>query len=213
MSYQVIDLNHWSRTEYFKFYQGMSHPWYNICTRMDVTALRQHCQAHKLRFFHTYLYAMQQALNLCTPIRYRLVDDTVRLYDQLSVSVAILGDDDGVRFCNIPYQAQFAAFSQAATAAEIACKQQPFVLAQFIGQKMQHDTVHMTVLPWLDFTSMSHARDTNYPDSVPKIAFGKLTQQDNRWYMPLSLEVHHGMMDGLHVGQFVATLQQQFDAF
>ena len=58
---------------------------------------------------------------------------------------------------------------------------------------------------------MSHARDVNFPDSVPKMAFGKLVQQGEQWRMPLSVEVHHGLMDGLHVGQFLQTLQQLFD--
>ncbi|MCP3700956.1 MAG: hypothetical protein GY920_21050 [Aliivibrio sp.] len=29
--------------------------------------------------------------------------------------------------------------------------------------------------------------------------------------MPLSIEVHHGLMDGLHVGQFIQTLQAIFN--
>ena len=211
MSYQIIDTNNWARSEYLKFFQGMSHPWYNICTYLDVTALYQHCKAHDKRFFHAYLYLMQQAINHCKPMSYRLVDDTVRQYEQLCVSIAILADDDSIRFCNLPYEPAFTRFCHAATSAEIEIKQTPFILAQFIGQEMRHDTIHMTVLPWVDFTSMTHARDTKNPDSVPKIALGKLTNLDNHWRMPLSIEVHHGMMDGLHVGQFIATLQQLFE--
>jgi len=58
---------------------------------------------------------------------------------------------------------------------------------------------------------MTHARDTKHPDSIPKIALGKLTQNGDRMRMPLSIEVHHGMMDGLHVGQFIHTLQELFN--
>ena len=70
---------------------------------------------------------------------------------------------------------------------------------------------HFNVLPWVDFTSMTHARDVNFRDSVPKMAFGKLVQQGEQWRMPLSIEVHHGLMDGLHVGQFIQVLQAMFD--
>ncbi len=84
-------------------------------------------------------------------------------------------------------------------------------MEQFIGQEIRQDTIHMTVLPWVDFTSMTHARDTKHPDSIPKMALGKLTQNGDRMRMPLSIEVHHGMMDGLHVGQFINILQVLFN--
>ncbi|MDX2319542.1 MAG: CatA-like O-acetyltransferase [Moritella sp.] len=211
MPYQIIDPDRWSRAEYLKFFKGMSHPWYNICTHLDVTVLYQHCKANKQRFFHAYLYLMQQAINQCKPMRYRLVNDSVHLYEKLNISIAILADDDSIRFCNLPYEPQFTSFSHAATSAEIEIKQTPFILTQFIGQEMRHDTIHMTVLPWLNFTSMSHARDTKNPDSIPKIALGKLTHINGHWQIPLSIEVHHGMMDGLHVGKFIAILQALFN--
>lgn len=211
MAYQVLDVSQWARAEHFKFYQGFSHPWYNICSHIDVTALRHYCKLHGHRFFHAYLYLTQQALNKCEPMAYRLVGDEVRIYSLICVSVALLAEDDTVRFCDLDYQVDFADFTLRATDAEARIKNTPFILEQFIGQEMKQNTIHLTVLPWIDFTSMSHARDVNFPDSIPKMAFGKLVQQGEQWRMPLSVEVHHGLMDGLHVGQFLQTLQQLFD--
>ncbi|OLQ93190.1 chloramphenicol acetyltransferase [Vibrio panuliri] len=211
MAYTVLDVAQWARAEHFKFYQQFSHPWYNICSNIDVTELYQYCQQHQHRFFHAYLYLTQQALNQCQPMATRLVDGEVRIYSPMCVSVAILAQDDTVRFCDLPYQANFADFCHHATQTEQRVKNTSFILEQFIGQEMRQNTIHLTVLPWVDFTSMSHARDTQFPDSVPKMAFGKLTKHSEGWRMPLSLEVHHGLMDGLHVGQFIQTLQALFN--
>lgn len=211
MSYQIIDINSWARKEYFHFFDGMSHPWYNICAQLDVTALYQYCKNNNVRFFHAYLYCMQQAINQYKPMRYRLVDGEVRLYDQVFVGIAVLADDESIRFCDLPYLVEFDAFSQAATIAEQDIKQRPFELSNFISKAMRHDTVHMTVLPWIDFTNMSHARDTQCRDSVPKIALGKLVQHAEGYRMSLSIDVHHGMMDGLHVGRFIDILQGLFN--
>lgn len=211
MAYTVLDVAQWARAEHFKFYQGFSHPWYNICSNLDVSELYRYCKQHGHRFFHAYLYLTQQALNKSEPMATRLVGDEVRIYSPMHVSVAILADDDTVRFCDLPYQPKFAEFCHSAAETEQRVKNTPFILEQFIGQEMVQNTIHLTVLPWVDFTSMSHARDTNFPDSVPKMAFGKLTQEGEGWRMPLSLEVHHGLMDGLHVGQFIHTLQSLFN--
>jgi chloramphenicol O-acetyltransferase type A len=72
------------------------------------------------------------------------------------------------------------------------------------------DRVHFTTLPWLSFTSFSHARNWGVEDSVPKIAFGKFIKEDERTLLPFSVEVHHALMDGLHVGRYVSLLKQMF---
>ena len=69
--------------------------------------------------------------------------------------------------------------------------------------------IHFSALPWLDFTSLSHARSFTFPDSCPKISFGKMVvQNDGSKRMNMSVHVHHGLMDGLHLGQFVDYFQQ-----
>jgi chloramphenicol O-acetyltransferase type A len=70
------------------------------------------------------------------------------------------------------------------------------------------DRIHFTTLPWVSFTSFSHARNWGREDSVPKIAFGKFTHEGDRIFLPISVEVHHSLVDGLHVGQFLALLEQ-----
>ena len=211
MAYQIIDKSTWSRAEHFKFYQQFSHPWYNLCAQLDMTLLYAFCKQHQIRFSHGYLYLMQQALNAYPPINLRIIGDEVRLYDAVCVSFTVLADDETVRFCDLPYTPNFAEFCRNATAAEAAIKASSFKLDEFIGQDIRQDTVHMTVLPWVDFTSMSNARDAQHPDSIPKIALGKLTRQGEGWRMPVALEVHHGVMDGLHVGRFIEILQAQLN--
>ncbi|PSU51637.1 chloramphenicol acetyltransferase [Photobacterium frigidiphilum] len=211
MTYKTQDTSQWLRAEHFKFYQDFTHPWYNICSNIDVTELYHYCKQHGHRFFHAYLFLTQQALNQFEPMAYRIVEDEVRIYSPMCVSVALLANDDTVRFCDLPYASIFKKFTQSATKTEIRIKNSPFIVEQFIGQEIRQDTIHMTVLPWVDFTSMTHARDTKHPDSIPKMALGKLTQNGDRMRMPLSIEVHHGMMDGLHVGQFINILQVLFN--
>jgi chloramphenicol O-acetyltransferase type A len=44
---------------------------------------------------------------------------------------------------------------------------------------------------------------------VPKIAFGRIEPEGDggKQWMPLSLEVHHALVDGLHVGRYVQALE------
>jgi hypothetical protein len=67
--------------------------------------------------------------------------------------------------------------------------------------------VHCTTLPWLHFTSFTHARDPAQGTDNPKLAFGQLRQAEARWWLPLCVDVHHALVDGVHVGRFVQAFE------
>ena len=60
----------------------------------------------------------------------------------------------------------------------------------------------MTALPWMHFSSYSNARQWGPQDSIPKIAFGRIDAEGEHLWMPVSVDVHHALMDGIHVGRF-----------
>lgn len=69
------------------------------------------------------------------------------------------------------------------------------------------NVIHFSSLPWLEFSSISHARNYADPDSCPKISFGKMTEINDKKLMPVSIHGHHALMDGYHVSEFVERLQ------
>jgi hypothetical protein len=68
--------------------------------------------------------------------------------------------------------------------------------------------IRYSALPWIDFTSISHARMFSLPDSSPWISFSKMTETGGRRSMPVSIHVHHALVDGLHVGQYIDCFQE-----
>ena len=53
-----------------------------------------------------------------------------------------------------------------------------------------NEVIHFSSLPWISFTSLSHARKYDGSDSCPKVSCGKLSHVDGRYTMPLSIHVH-----------------------
>ena len=68
--------------------------------------------------------------------------------------------------------------------------------------------IHFSALPWVNFTSFSHARSFTWPDSCPKISFGKMVEENGKKTMSMSVHVHHGLIDGYHVGEFIALFEK-----
>ncbi len=66
----------------------------------------------------------------------------------------------------------------------------------------------MTAIPWVSFTSFTHPTHLNPSDTVPRFAWGKFFEESGSLKMPLAVQVHHALMDGVHVGRFYAAVQE-----
>jgi chloramphenicol O-acetyltransferase type A len=65
----------------------------------------------------------------------------------------------------------------------------------------------MTAIPWVSFTSFSHPMTLHPADSIPRFAWGKFFEDTGLLKMPLSVQGHHALMDGIHMGKFYAEVQ------
>ena len=105
----------------------------------------------------------------------------------------------------IEYNSDFEVFKQNALA---EVKRIQSTTGLFTRSFDDDNVIHFSAIPWLNFTALSHARSYTYPDSCPKISFGKMiTSETGKRTIAMSVHVHHGLMDGLHVGQFVDLFQ------
>ncbi|MGD9900541.1 MAG: CatA-like O-acetyltransferase, partial [Calditrichaceae bacterium] len=75
----------------------------------------------------------------------------------------------------------------------------------------EDNMIHYSVIPWIAFTGLSHSRRFGREDSIPKIVFGKYQTKNGRLMMPISVEVHHSLMDALHVSRYLTRLQEILD--
>jgi chloramphenicol O-acetyltransferase type A len=52
-----------------------------------------------------------------------------------------------------------------------------------------------------------HPTHLHPEDSVPRFAWGKFFEEGKVVKMPLSVQAHHALMDGIHMGKFYAKVQ------
>jgi len=65
----------------------------------------------------------------------------------------------------------------------------------------------MTSIPWVSFTSFMHPIRLNPADSVPRFAWGKYFKDGDKIKLPLSVQGHHAVMDGIHAARFYDQIQ------
>jgi chloramphenicol O-acetyltransferase type A len=202
---RYLDLTTWSRREVFEFFRSFDKPYFNICTRLDVTNLLDFLrQGPRTRTSLAYHYFALRVANEIEPFRYRLREGQVFIHDVIHGGTTVLLPNETFTLAYFDYSENFDSFM---AQAERALSEVESGSGAFRPDPSD-DRIHFTTLPWVSFTSFSHARNWRREDSVPKIAFGKFAAESGRTFLPMSVEVHHALMDGLHVGNYLNRLEE-----
>lgn len=199
-----LDINTWNRKEHFQFFSQMQEPFFGVTVPIDCTKAYAKSKELGVTFFTYYLHKTLVAINTIEPFRYRIMDNEVYIFDQIDASATILREDKTFAFSWMEYAEDLHEFAEI-TKKEIARIQNTTGL---ITREFPENQIHFSAVPWVNFTSYSHARSFTYPDSCPKVSFGKMTDENGKKTMNMAVHVHHGLMDGYHVGLFISFFEE-----
>lgn len=184
----------------------MDEPFFGITTTIDCTKAYKIAKQLGTSFFVYYLHKTIVAANTIESFRYRIIDDAAYIFDRIDASATIMRDDFSFGFSLIEYSLDFDVFARNTFEEIQRIKNTPGL---FTREFPNENVIHFSAIPWINFTSLSHARSFTFPDSCPKISFGKMmVDETGKRTMSMSVHVHHGLMDGYHVGQFVDCFQE-----
>lgn len=204
-----FDVEKWSRKDHFNFFNQFDEPFFGVTVDIDCTIAYHKCKKEGIGFFLYYLHQSLAAANAIENFRLRIEDHQIYLYDQVNASAVINRADNSFGFSYIDYFTDFKTFE---TAAKIEIEN----VRNATGLNLkgnEANVIHISAMPFLKFTSLSHARSFSFKDSCPKFSFGKMTAMNGLKSMPLSIHVNHALADGYHVGLFVDNFQQRMNEF
>ena len=202
-----VNLKTWERSALFQLFSTYEEPLHGVCVRVDCTEAFRFAKQQDLSVFltlvHRALHASHQVENFMT----RIVSGEVWRYSTIHGGSAVGRPDGTIGFGHYPYQRELLDFVRASSL-EVERVKGRSDLERYPGQ----DVIRFSVLPWLDFTSVSHARSFGAGNSAPLITFGKITESAGRFTMPVSIHVHHALADGWHVAQFLEQFERSLAA-
>lgn len=202
-----LDLENWARRDHFNFFRQFDEPFFGITAEVDCTKAYDTCKSRDSSFFLYYLYKSLLAANYIESFRYRILDDEVWVYDQVNASPTINRPDGTFGFAYMNFENDFDIFHINAKIEMERVRHTTGLEPAIAGENV----IHYSSLPWINFTSVSHARSFTFKDSIPKITFGKMREVDGKKLMPVSIHVHHALMDGWDVGQYLEHFQTVMD--
>ncbi|WP_124639883.1 chloramphenicol acetyltransferase [Amniculibacterium aquaticum] len=205
---KLIDLDAWNRKEHFLFFSKFEEPFFGVTVKVDCTTAYQKAKEKGISFFLYYLYRALKAANEVENFRYRIIENQPYDFATVNASPTINRPDGTFGFAYMDYFEDENMFYEKALQEIEKVRNSNSLLPAVSGENV----IHFSAVPWLDFTSISHARSFSHPDSCPKITFGKMTENNGVKEMSVSIHGHHALMDGYHVGQFVEKFQNLLNA-
>jgi chloramphenicol O-acetyltransferase type A len=203
-----INLKTWKRRQHYELYRAYAQPFFSVCVEVDATALwRRSKMPGGPPFFLASLFLMMRAANATEAFRLRLRRRGVFLHDTLAVGPTVPRSDGTFTFARIESSDRLKNFVKIGNAAIAESQTRKRLEPPVAGD----DIVYHSSLPWLRFSSFTNAIGGG--DSIPRVVFGKCVSEGRRFVMPVGVEVHHAVVDGLDVAAFLERFQDELSGF
>ncbi len=198
---EIIDMATWPRKSLFEFFRQAPAPHFSITAPVDVTHLEECRLEAKFSFFNAVLYAIMTAANAVPEMRMRFQKNRVVKHAVVHASATVPIEGDRFAFCGVEYVPSWEAFNAACQTAIAKAKTQD-ELSEHIESD---DWIFLSCLPWLSFTALTNPNG-GPDDCIPRITWGKSETRHSQVSIPVGIQVHHALMDGVHVGRFYEAL-------
>lgn len=210
---QKIYIKSWKRREVFAFFRDFVDPCFSITTELKCKGGYQRAKERGESFFIHYLYAILKAHNSIEEFHYRVesAEDGVVIYryDKIDITTVVsVGDDGEYRSIFIPYSEDFDTFYKVAKERIEGAKKisEPFPKDNSNGLGL----VCASAIPSIRFTSIRASLPTiGAVDMLPLMSIGRMEERDGVMTMPMMIQMHHGLIDGYHVGKLFELIEAE----
>jgi chloramphenicol O-acetyltransferase type A len=183
--------------------RGSHLPYFNVCADVDVTETRQAAKGRGVPITAAIVYLLARTANQIAEFRYRIRQRSVVEHAVVHPASTVMTSQDLFTFCTHEYTPDFAAFVDSYRESTARAKEHPTL----DNPTDRDDLLYTTAIPWVSFTSFSHPVLSIPVDSVPRFAWGRFFERGESAMMPFSVQGHHALMDGLHVGRYFQLFQ------
>lgn len=203
MEFRLIDPNTWKRKEYFEHYFAHVPCTYSTTVKLDITGLKN----GQKKLYPSLLYGLATLVNQHEEFRMSINEDgQVGIFSDMIPCYTVFHKDTET-FSNIwtEYSDDYSVF----------CDRYAQDLARYGGvERMMakpnppSNTFPVSMIPWTTFEGFNLNLQNGYNYLLPIFTFGKYYEENGKYYIPLSIQVHHAVCDGFHTCRFINELQE-----
>ncbi len=208
MNYTVIDLEHYPRKAHFELYTHTHDPYAGMTVLVDITGLPELCRQKGWPFSLVFLYCVGRAANAVPQFRHRILNGMPVEFDRCDTSHTVMGEDDTFNFCRLNPMQPFDAYLRES----LVRQEQAQKHGSITDPEDAISLFFLSMVPWLRYTDLR--QPTPCPaDSNPRINWCKYETTGGVTTIPVTVLVHHALVDGIHIAAFYKTLEQNISDF
>lgn len=204
-AYKTVNIEKWNRKEHFDAYRDAIKCGFSLTVKLDISAVIPFVKEQGFKFYPVMIYLLSKAVNQHPEFKMAMKDGDLIIWDSVNPVYTVLHQDtETFSALSVPYSDSFQDF----IASYNAVLQRNENNRSFLPEKAPKNHFNISALPWIHFESfnLNIADFTDY--FAPSFTFGKYQTEGNKILMPLAIQVHHAVCDGLHVAKLINTLQE-----
>ena len=205
MSFHLIDLQTWDRKEFYEHFIEEVACTYSATVNLDITNLKNY------RLYPTIIWLLTKAVNQIPEFRTALTNEGVGIYDELHPAYTIFNKENK-NFSAIwtEFHSDYRVFLNS-----YECDTAKYASSVNYAPKPDRpaNSFDISMIPWFTFTSFNINVFDSRKYLLPIFTFGKYIDDCGKRLLPLSIQVHHAVCDGYHMGKFIEILQEQITQF
>jgi chloramphenicol O-acetyltransferase type A len=196
-----VDLESYPRRRLFECFRHHPLPVLAISTAIDISGYSAALEARGLRYYTSLCCLISKAINASACFRHRIVDGVLVEFPLVHPSINVALEDDSFSFADAVYSGVFREDYASLRGAMDTARARPN--QDFRGGL--DDRFFLTHLPWFGFTGIQHPYAPAYA-SIPLITTGRSYRQDGKEMLPIAVQAHHALVDGVHVARLLEQL-------
>lgn len=201
-----IAMESYNRRHLYEHFSEFDIPITYRTVQIDVTALKQFCKQRGLKFSQTIGFILTRANNHVPELRHRIVDDVLVEYNKIIPAYTVMMPNKVFAMMRGVYTDNF----ESDYSANLEILDRTVNGHEAIASSTNQGQIFITINPWTTQTAVQ-APFSRKLASVPVYCIGKMYEEHGRTQLGLGLQVHHGLVDGYHIGHFIHNVEQHLD--
>lgn len=204
MDFQLIEQEAWKRKEYFDHYFKHVPCTYSMTVKLDITGLKDK------KLYPTLLYGLATIVNRHEEFRTAMNENgQVGVFSEMMPCYTIFHKDSQT-FSNL-WTAYTADYTEFCARYREDMERYGNIEGMMAKPNPPENTFPVSMIPWTTFEGFNLNLKNGYDYLLPIFTFGKYQQDNGKYYIPLSVQVHHAVCDGFHTSRFINELQDLID--
>jgi len=199
-----IDFENWPRKYQYEHYTGQ--PMYSLTTPIEVTKLYNYIKKLNLSFYFSFGHLIHSVTKNIEEFNIRLHDKELYVEDCNLLSFCHLEPGETLmKFIDVTYCDDVVEFNKRARKSieNQKANKETHTNAQF-GE-------FFSCLPWFEVTALRNPTSGKEFDFYPRIVWDKFKIVDGKYFINLSIEVNHKLIDGYLLSVLIQEIKNKIE--